>query len=104
MTLLTLAAAQLDEARVSTAGRASRTLHSGSRLRQTLIALTAGTKLNKHQSPGDATVQCLQGHVTLHTRDREIGVGEGELADVPPEQHDLVADDDAVVILTVGVA
>ncbi|WP_053205020.1 cupin domain-containing protein [Jiangella muralis] len=103
MTLLTMGAAQLDEARLSSAGRASRTLHSGARLRQTLIALTAGTRMNEHQSPGDATVQCLQGRVTLHTREHTIAVAEGELVDAPPERHDVVADEDSLIILTVGV-
>lgn len=104
MTLLTMGAGQLEEARVSSAGRASRTLHSGARLRQTLIALTAGTRMNEHQSPGDATVQCLQGHVTLHTRERTIAIAAGQLVDAPPERHDVVADDDALIILTVGVS
>ena len=104
MTLLTIGTDQLEEARISTAGRASRTLHSGTRLRQTLIALTAGTRMNEHQSPGDATVLCLRGHVTLHTRERTIAVAEGELVDAPPERHDVVADQDSVLILTVGVA
>ncbi|SEE44430.1 hypothetical protein SAMN04488561_1341 [Jiangella alba] len=103
MTLLTIGAGQLDEARLSSAGRASRTLHSGARLRQTLIALTAGTRMNEHQSPGDATVHCLQGHVTLRTRDRAIAVGAGQLVDAPPERHDLLADEDSLIILTVGV-
>lgn len=102
MTLLTMGAGQLEEARASSAGRSARTLHSGARLRQVLVALTAGTRMNEHQSPGDATVLCLQGHVTLHTRERTIAVAAGELVDVPPERHDLLADEDALIILTVG--
>ncbi|MBB5790493.1 cupin domain-containing protein [Jiangella mangrovi] len=103
MTLQSMGTDQLEEARISTSGRASRTLHSGARLRQTLIALIAGTRMNEHQSPGDATVHCLRGHVTLHTRERTVTVAEGVLADVPPERHDLVADQDSVLILTVAV-
>ncbi|WP_199702277.1 cupin domain-containing protein [Jiangella rhizosphaerae] len=101
---MTMGADQLEEARISTAGRASRTLHSGLHLRQTLIALTAGTRMDEHQSPGDATVHCLRGHVTLRTRERTIAVGEGELIDAPPERHDVVADQDSLFILTVAVA
>lgn len=104
MTLLTMGADQLAEARGATAGRSARTLHSGARLRQTLIALTAGTRMNEHQSPGDATVHCLLGHVTLHARERTVAVAEGELVDAPPERHDVVADQDSLLILTVAVA
>lgn len=102
MTLESVGTDQLDAARQSTNGRASRTLHSGARLRQTLIAMTAGTRLNEHQSPGDATVLCLHGQVTLHSGDRSVTVPKGTLLDVPPQRHDLVADVDSVVILTVG--
>lgn len=104
MTLLTLGADQLEEARVSTSGRASRTLHSGQHLRQTLIALVEGTRMDEHQSPGDATVLCLRGHVTLRTRERTIAVAEGELVDAPPERHDVTADQDSLFLLTVAVA
>lgn len=102
MTLESVGTDQLDAARQSSNGRASRTLHSGTRLRQTLIALTAGTRLNEHQSPGDATVLCLHGQVTLHSGERSVTVPEGTLVDVPPQRHDLVADQDSVVMLTVG--
>jgi quercetin dioxygenase-like cupin family protein len=102
MTLESVGDHQLDAARNSPNGRAARTLHSGTRLRQTLIALTAGTRLNEHQSPGDATILCLRGSVTLHAGERSVTVPAGSLVDVPPQRHDLVADDDSLVILTVG--
>ncbi|WP_166353812.1 cupin domain-containing protein [Phytoactinopolyspora limicola] len=102
MTLESVGADQLDVARRSSNGRASKTLHSGTRLRQTLMALVAGTRLDEHQSPGDATVLCLSGQVTLHASDRSVVVPAGSLVDVPPQRHDLVADEDSLVILTVG--
>jgi quercetin dioxygenase-like cupin family protein len=102
MTLETVGNEQLDAARRSSNGRASTTLHSGARLRQTLIALTTGTRLNEHQSPGDATLLCLRGQVTLHAGERSVVVAAGTLVDIPPQRHDAVADQDAIVILTVG--
>ncbi|NEE00696.1 cupin domain-containing protein [Phytoactinopolyspora halotolerans] len=102
MTLESIGTHQLDAAKNSPNGRASRTLHSGARLRQTLMALTAGTRCDEHQSEGDATVQCLRGRVRLNAGERSILVEEGTLVDVPPWRHDLVADEDSLVILTVG--
>ena len=104
MTLESVGVDQMDAARLSSNGRAAKTLHSGSRLRQTLIALTAGTRLGEHQSPGDATILCLKGSVTLHAGDLAVTVPEGMLVDVPPQRHDLVADVDSLVILTVAIS
>jgi quercetin dioxygenase-like cupin family protein len=94
---------QLERARRASNGRASTTVHHGSRLRQTLLALTAGTRLGEHQSPGDATVLCLRGHVVLTAGERALDIAEGGLADVPSQRHDLVAREDSLVVLTVGV-
>lgn len=101
-TLETVGTEQLDAARRSSNGRASTTLHSGARLRQTLIALTAGTRLNEHQSPGDATILCLRGQVTLHASERTVVAAAGTLVDIPPQRHDAVADEDSIIVLTVG--
>jgi quercetin dioxygenase-like cupin family protein len=93
---------QLEEARRSSNGRASRTLHHGHRLHQTLLALTAGTRLAEHQSPGDATVQCLSGHVVLNAGAESVAVPAGGLVHVPARRHDLVAREDSLVVLTVA--
>jgi quercetin dioxygenase-like cupin family protein len=103
MTLHTMGEEQLERARRASNGRASTTVHHGSRLRQTLLALLAGTRLGEHQSPGDATVLCLRGHVVLNVGDREVDIPEGALLDVPAQRHDLVAKEDSLVVLTVGV-
>jgi quercetin dioxygenase-like cupin family protein len=103
MTLHTMGEEQLERARQASNGRASTTVHHGSRLRQTLVALVQGTRMGEHQSPGDATVLCLRGHVVLNVGDRVIDVPEGSLLHVPPQRHDLVAREDSLVVLTVGV-
>jgi quercetin dioxygenase-like cupin family protein len=102
-TLHSIGDEQLERARQASNGRSSVTVHHGSRLRQTLLALTAGTRLGEHQSPGDATVLCLRGAVVLNLGDSSIEVAEGALVDVPPQRHDLVAAEDSLVVLTVGV-
>lgn len=101
-TLESLGTYLLDAAKNSSNGRSSRTVHSGVRLRQTLIALQAGTRMQMHQSEGDATVLCLRGQVTLHWGDRNVTVPAGALTDVPTRRHDLVADEDSVALLTVA--
>lgn len=86
------------------AGRSAVTVHGGRdhHLRQTLIALTAGTRLGEHESPGEATLQVLDGQVTLHAGSAAYDMHRGELGVIPPERHDLEAITDAVVLLTVA--
>jgi quercetin dioxygenase-like cupin family protein len=103
MTLESVGADQLEAARQSSSGRAAKTLHSGHRLRQTLIAMTSGTRLAEHQSPGDATLLCLHGRVTLNMGASTVTVPAGTLVDVPAQRHDVVADTDSMIILTVGI-
>jgi quercetin dioxygenase-like cupin family protein len=93
---------QLEEARRSSNGRASKTLHHGHRLHQTLLALTAGTRLAEHQSPGDATIHCLRGRIVLNAGSERVTVPEGALVHVPARRHDVVAEEDSLVVLTVA--
>lgn len=103
MTLESVGTDQLEAARQSSSGRSAKTLHSGHRLRQTLIAMTAGTRLAEHQSPGDATLLCLRGRVTLNMPAGPVTIPEGALLDVPAQRHDVVAEQDSMIILTVGI-
>lgn len=70
--LTALVRQQLDLAQNSSSGRSAHTVYGGHEhvLRQTLIALVAGQKLDDHENPGEATVHVLHGHVVL-TRFRE---------------------------------
>ena len=65
--LTALAREQLDLARNASSGRSSHTVYGGHEhmLRQTLIALAAGQKLDEHENPGEATVHVLYGRVRL---------------------------------------
>ncbi|MFE5580089.1 cupin [Kitasatospora sp. NPDC056531] len=74
-------------------------LHDGV-LRQTVIALTAGTALDEHTPPTAGSVQVLRGRVSLTIAGRRTELSVGELAPVPQERHGLLAHVDSVVLLT----
>ncbi|WP_380278285.1 cupin [Kitasatospora purpeofusca] len=74
-------------------------LHDGV-LRQTVIALTAGTSLDEHNAPAAASVQVLRGRVSLTIAGRREELSTGQLQAVPQERHGLLAHIDSVVLLT----
>ena len=104
ISLETLGTELLAKARDARAGRAARTVHGGEEhsLRQTAIALTGGTALGEHESPGEATLQVLSGRVSLHAGGETQALAAGEWLSIPPERHDLEAHEDSVVLLTVS--
>jgi uncharacterized protein (DUF2249 family)/quercetin dioxygenase-like cupin family protein len=95
---------QLDHARAASSGRSAETLYGGHEhvLRQTLIALKAGQRLEEHDNPGEATVQVLEGRIVLAAGDASWSGWRGDLLTVPDARHSLEAIDDAVVLLTVA--
>lgn len=103
VSLTDLADEQLAVARSARSGRSAHTVHGGHDhlLRQTLMALTAGTEMAEHNSPGQATLQVLRGRVTVSAADRQWTGGVGELLVIPRERHGLRAEEDSVVLLTV---
>ncbi|MBD0690426.1 cupin [Streptomyces sp. CBMA123] len=74
-------------------------LHDGV-LRQTVIALTAGTALDEHTPPTAGSVQVLRGRVSLTIAGRRVELSVGGLEPVPQERHGLLAHVDSVVLLT----
>lgn len=105
VSLTNLVAEQLDLAHKGTRGRAAHTIYgSDHRLRETVLALLAGTELAEHESPGEATLQVLHGNVEL-TAGFEAWSGEaGDHVIIPRARHSLTAVTDAVVLLTVSSA
>lgn len=69
LSLTTLVDEQLGAARAAGNGRSARTVQGGHEhaLRQTVIALIAGSELADHRSPGEAALQVLHGRVRLTT-------------------------------------
>ena len=94
----------LEIARSASSGRSAHTVHGGHehRLRQTLIALAAGHQLDEHESPGEATLQVLEGKVTLVAGDERRDGVTGDFIVIPDSRHSLEAADDSVVLLTVA--
>lgn len=101
--LADVAQAQLAVAQGASSGRASATVYGGHEhaLRQTVIALTGGQELQEHESPGEATVQVLQGRVELRAGDDVWSGSAADLLVVPATRHSLAALEDSVVLLTV---
>jgi quercetin dioxygenase-like cupin family protein len=99
-----VARTQLDKASASSSGRRARTLYGGHErlLRQTVIALTAGTSLSGHANPGEATVFVLASQVRLATTTESCEGPKGDLLVVPQAWHALIALTDATVLVTVA--
>jgi quercetin dioxygenase-like cupin family protein len=99
-----LAQEHLELARSASSGRSAVTVYGGREhdLRQTLIAMTAGTVLGEHEAPGEATIQVIVGEVVLRAGGDEWQADRGDYVVVPPHRHDLAATADSVVLLTVA--
>jgi quercetin dioxygenase-like cupin family protein len=96
---------QLERARAASSGRSAVTVFGGHEhdMRQTLIALAGGRSLGEHESPGEASLQVLRGSVRMSVGDADSWDGEaGDYVIIPPSRHDLHADTDCVVLLTVA--
>ncbi|MGC0375519.1 cupin domain-containing protein [Streptomyces sp. SAI-229] len=104
LSLDALAREHLERAAAASNGRSATTVHGGHEhtLRQTLLALTAGTALADHDSPGEATLLVLRGRVRLTSGDAEWEGRAGDLIVIPPARHGLEALEDAAVLLTIA--
>jgi quercetin dioxygenase-like cupin family protein len=85
-------------------GRSAETVYGGHEhaLRQTILALTAGSTLAEHESPGEATIHVLRGRVRLTAGEVDWEGRSGDLLVVPDSRHALEATEDSVVLLTVS--
>jgi quercetin dioxygenase-like cupin family protein len=101
-----IAREQAKTAAAASSGRSARTVYGGHEhaLRQTVIALTAGSVLDDHENPGEATLHVLRGRVRLTAGELAWEGRDGDLLVVPAARHALAAIEDAVVLLTVSKA
>lgn len=90
----------LGEARSSDSGNAALTLTptTSGGVKQTVVAVTAGSSIGPEHWNGPATVQVLSGRATVGGDT----VGEGEWTVVEGEAADISAEDDLAVLLTVA--
>ncbi|NUS45249.1 MAG: cupin [Mycobacteriaceae bacterium] len=95
-----LADEHLAKAESSPHGRSAHVILHNGYLRQTVIALTAGTALEEHSAPRAASLQVLRGRVSLTKADGPQEIPAGHLHPIPPQRHGLIANEDSVVILT----
>jgi quercetin dioxygenase-like cupin family protein len=95
----------LETASTASSGRSAHTIYGGHGhvLRQTLIALRAGSNLDEHENPGEATLQVLHGRVTLVVGDNRWNGSPGDLMTIPDSRHALEAVEDSAVLLTVAI-
>jgi quercetin dioxygenase-like cupin family protein len=102
--LTALAREKLQAARAASSGRTAETVYGGHehRLRQTLVAITAGQVMDEHENPGEATLQVLQGRVRLVAGETSWDGTPGDLLVIPPARHSMEALEDSVVLLTVA--
>jgi quercetin dioxygenase-like cupin family protein len=101
-----IAREQARQAAAASSGRSAETVYGGHEhaLRQTVVAMTAGTALDEHESPGEATVQVLSGRIRLTAGEVAWDGRCGDLLIVPDARHALQAVEDAAILLTVSKA
>lgn len=101
--LTALGRQHLAAAKAASSGRSAHTVYGGHEhsLRQTLLALSAGSALDDHDSPGEATLLVLQGRVRLTSPHASWDGTPGDHLTIPPTRHGLQALEDSVVLLTV---
>ena len=89
----------LAEAAESQHGRhAEMIVHDGP-LRQALLALTAGSELEEHNSPPAASLQVLRGAVRV-TGEGTVELSAGDLTALTKHRHSVTALEDSVFLLT----
>jgi len=104
ISLTALARQHLETARAASSGRSSATIYGGHEhsLRQTLMAMAAGSTLDDHESPGESTLQVLQGRVRVTNSSAGWDGSPGDHIILPRVRHGLHAVEDSVVLLTVA--
>ncbi len=104
ISLTALARQHMEKARAARSGRSAHTIYGGHEhsLRQTLMAMTAGSKLDDHESPGESTLQVLQGRVRVTNSSSGWDGSPGDHIILPRVRHGLQAVEDSVVLLTVA--
>jgi len=99
-----LARELLERAATAGGGHTAHTVVGGHELvlRQTMVAMIAGSALAEHESPGEATLYVVHGRVRLNAGDASWEVRTGDILVIPDARHDLLAIEDSAILLTVA--
>ena len=102
--LTALARQQLKLAVGASSGRSSQTVYGGHsrKLRQTVVALAAGSKLAEHDLSGESTVLVLSGKLELISGEKTWKGSTGDLLVIPDARHSVEALEDVSFLLTVA--
>ncbi|TWP38572.1 cupin domain-containing protein [Leekyejoonella antrihumi] len=102
--LTALARQQLKLAAEASSGRSATTVYGGHEkvLRQTMIALAVGNRLEEHDNPGEATLHVLVGRVQLTSGEHTWEGSPGDLLIIPQARHAVEALEDSAFLLTVA--
>lgn len=90
----------LEKAKIAPHGRSATAVLKDGKLRQTLLALDAGSEMADHSKPESATLLVLQGTVTVRWADGEQVIGHGGLYVIPDVVHNVLAAEPAAFLLT----
>lgn len=95
----------LNEARQSNVKRAARTLVKDGPLRLTVVGFTSGGELREHKAGGHVSIDVLKGEVEIKIGDRSERLDERKTLVLGSNiEHSLVAQSDAVILLTIAMA
>lgn len=94
-----VAAEHVALARADERGRSAVLLVHDGPLRQSVIALRAGTELAEHNAPHAASIQVLTGSVRVTGMSPDL-VGAGQLVALTHDRHSVLAVEDAAFLLT----
>lgn len=97
--VLAAGTARLAAAKNDPHGRSAELVVRDGALRQTVIALVAGTELAEHNSPHAASLQVLIGRVRV-TGMEPGSVVAGQLVALTHERHSVLAEEDSAFLLT----
>lgn len=98
--LFALADTYLAAARRSGRGRSAEVVVHDGELRQSIIALTAGSELSEHNAPPASSLQVLRGRLRVTDDAGGAEVPAGGLHLLTHERHAVVALEDCVFLLT----
>lgn len=99
--LMGLIREHLTTARQTPEGRSSELIAHDGVLRQTVVALRAGTRLGAHNSPPAASIQVLEGCVRVELEGSVQGeFSSGELWVLTHQRHSVLALEDSAFLLT----